>query len=193
VPSEAEIEAAAKALEGKGNQAHFCREDAEAALTAAEKVRSMVEQANAGNAEKAKAAAARIREARTQPPRLPNGRCVKCGLWGCHHLYTVAAHTNQPETGQHGSEPTHSEGIPDEAVEAAWMALSEHGDWVKAEEAEARIKELEAERERDKARLRAADELADAVEAVRPYAFGRSKVAYEQATAALTAYREAGK
>jgi DNA repair exonuclease SbcCD ATPase subunit len=65
VPSEAEIAAAAKALEGKGNQAHFCREDAEAALTAAEKVRSMVEQANAGNAEKAKAAAERIREART--------------------------------------------------------------------------------------------------------------------------------
>jgi hypothetical protein len=41
MPSKQEIEAAAKALEGKGNQADFCREDAEAALTAAEKVRGI--------------------------------------------------------------------------------------------------------------------------------------------------------
>jgi outer membrane murein-binding lipoprotein Lpp len=97
---------------------------------------------------------------------------------------------------------------------------SEHGEWVKAEEAEARIKELEAEakasltacahaarianehadrikeleatvealqgmRDYMAARLRAADELADALEEV--------DAVYGNFELELTAYREAGK
>jgi hypothetical protein len=73
------------------------------------------------------------------------------------------------------------------------------GQWVRAEEAEARIKELEAaletearlrvkdceERNAYKARLRAADELADALEEV--------DAVYGNFELELTAYREASK
>lgn len=27
--------------------------------------------------------------------RSPDGRCAKCGLWSCHHLYGVANNTQQ--------------------------------------------------------------------------------------------------
>jgi hypothetical protein len=80
---------------------------------------------------------------------------------------------------------------------------SRTGDWVKAEEAEARIKELEAERDEYKlaadveaglfndaqARLRAADELADAVAEVAIGGRGSVKTFLLDA---LTAYRNGG-
>jgi hypothetical protein len=64
-PSQAEIEAAAKAIAGGFTPNTADLAQAEAALTAAERVR-MVDEANAGNTAKAAVAAARIREARTQ-------------------------------------------------------------------------------------------------------------------------------
>lgn len=89
----------------------------------------------------------------------------------------------------------------------AWGVEDAEGEWVRAEEAEARIKELEAERNhfaelyeqatgRDgeleartvDARLRAADELAGAVEGHDEHAMN-----WDAVLSALTAYREAGK
>jgi hypothetical protein len=94
------------------------------------------------------------------------------------------------------------------------MYACSHGEWVKAEEAEARIRELEAKIERltnrgiedmkfiiaeQEARLRAADELAHAVE-VWKQAIGGDGDTWDQMvddwaaiSAALTAYREASK
>jgi hypothetical protein len=85
-----------------------------------------------------------------------------------------------------------------------WQKVSKDGGWVQAEEAEARIKELEervrnqadavdhyrAESGKAEARLRAADELADAAER---YGKMFSQGNWMKAWNACLAYREAGK
>jgi hypothetical protein len=85
---------------------------AKAALTAAEKARTDA------LLEAKRLTDELMPEARTQP---------KCADPKCR--VPDEFHIAQPEIGQHGSGPTHSDPIPDEAVEAAWEAGQTMSEW----------------------------------------------------------------